>query len=162
LPEGHVLFLQAREATRSDLGYGSDDPALSGKLVVSSKPLSVSEYDQFVRDATVGLAWYESDEDNIHYVGLSSGKVAHFFRWGKPVILNRLPLFNEIYEKYQCGILVDKADEIPAALEKIDQDYERYAAGARSAYSELFDMKKYAKELAKQIEQIAAPEKSKH
>lgn len=153
-PASYLLFLQARAAAHSSLKRDIEASCQAGKLIVSEKPLSVAEYDLLVQDAAIGLAWYESEEDNIRYVGLSSGKVAHFLRWGKPVILNRLPLFIEIFEKYGCGVLVDHAEEIPAAIERIEQDYDRYAQGARFAYSELFDMDKYAREIAEEIAKL--------
>jgi len=82
LDNEHVLFLQMRAATNFDVGEGIEELLNSGKLVISDKPLSVEEYDCLVQAAKIGIAWYESDEENIHYAGLSSGKIAHYLRWG--------------------------------------------------------------------------------
>lgn len=150
----HVLFLQARAATSADLGPGVEQLCNNGRLVVSNMPLSVETYDSLVQASDIGLAWYESDDENIRYAGLSSGKVAHYLRWGKPIIINRLPLFEDFIPEYHCGLVVDDATEIAAALNTISANYEYYAEGARTAYSELFDMDSYARNLVQRVEDI--------
>lgn len=157
-PNGHILFLQTRSSTSTDFCDGIEDLCSSGKLLVSNSPLSAEAYDRLVQGAEVGIAWYESDDENIRFAGLSSGKVAHYLRWGKPVVINRLPLFTEIIEKYHCGVVVDNAGDIGAALEEISVNYTHYSAGALTAYSELFDMDKHARNLIEQIEVIMRAE----
>lgn len=150
-PSGHVLFLQSRYKLHHHPDESLKKHVSEGRVIWSSDPLSAEDYDQLVRNSYIGVAWYESEDENILYVGLSSGKIAHYLRWAKPVVVNRLPLLAELFEKYGCGVVVDSEQGIGPALEKIDRDYEKYADGARRAYQELFDMDRYARALVKAI-----------
>jgi hypothetical protein len=158
-PEKSTLFLQARSVTKPEFLPNADSEKLGSKLILSQIPLSTEDYDSLVSEADVGIAWYESEIENIHHVGFSSGKVAHYLSWGVPIIINRLPLLDKVVQTYKCGIVIDDIEEIGRGLETIRADYETYVAGAKKAYRELFDMDKYASDLVECIEAAVRAEK---
>jgi glycosyltransferase involved in cell wall biosynthesis len=148
LPQNWVLFLQSRM---------TEDPRrardLSGntRIVLSGNPLSTDDYACLVATSSVGLAWYESEDDNIRLVGLSSGKIAQYWAHGKPIIVNRIPCYDEAVPRYHAGRIVDSVQEIPAAVGSISGDYERFSAGARNAFAELFDLEGSGHQIADQL-----------
>ena len=87
--------------------------------------------------------------DNIYYVGLSSGKIASFLSKDKPVVVNTLPMYDEIFQRYRCGKLLNHISEIPAALISIIENYEEYSNGARRAYEDIYDMDRHARRIIK-------------
>ena len=48
-------------------------------------------------------------------------------------------MYDEIFRRYKCGVLVSSPAEIPSALASITQYYDEYSAGAKLAYKELYD-----------------------
>jgi hypothetical protein len=86
--------------------------------------------------------------DNIRYVGLYSGKIAPFFSKDKPVVVNNLPMYDEIFQRYKCGKLLNQISEIPGGLISIIENYEEYSNGAGRAYEEIYDMDRSALRIA--------------
>jgi hypothetical protein len=122
-----------------------------GCLVLSRNPLSVDDYACLVASSSIGLAWYDSDDENIRLVGLSSGKIAQYWAHRKPIIVNRIPLYEEVLPRYEAGLLVDSADQIPIVVEQIWRSYQRYSQGASWAYSELFDVEAAGRRIAREL-----------
>jgi len=142
--ENWILFLQARtEIKETFITADLETFIKENKVIYSLKPLSEEEYNELVDRISVGLAWYESEDENIKYVGLSSGKISMYLLHGKPIIVNRIPMYDEICDMYKCGIVIDKTEEIPKALDKIIDKYETYSTGAYIAYEDLFNIEKY-------------------
>ena len=147
LPKDWLIIVQSRMRIDQDHQVSLDDR----RLVVSTEPLSVGDYHRFVRMSDVGLAWYEPSDPNLRFVGLSSGKIAQYWALGKPIIVNRLPLYEEIFERFRCGILVDRPDEIPAALARIAADLPSYQQGARDVFRMYFDIESHGAEVAREL-----------
>lgn len=152
LPDPWLLIVQSRMRATA----GEIPPGLSDRFRVNAEPLTVADYHRFVRLSDVGLAWYDPSDPNLRYVGLSSGKIAQYWALGKPVIVNRLPLFEDVLPEFRCGVTVDSPEEIPAAVETIAGDYEAYEAGARAAFDALFDMPAYARRIDTALERLSA------
>ena len=136
LPDPWMLAVQSRM-----MDDGSDLPAIrSDRLLVSLEPLPVAEFQEFVRMSDVGIAWYSTEDPNLRFVGLSSGKIAQYWQMGKPIIVNRLPFYDEVCAEYHSGVVVDSPSEIGPALAAIGADYDQFRRGAERAYSVLFRM----------------------
>jgi glycosyltransferase involved in cell wall biosynthesis len=155
LPRDWILFLQHRMKPDEPMPPELIDLTKEGRLFMSTTPLTSEDYDDLIAAADIGLAWYESEEDNIRYVGFSSGKIAHYFSHGKPVIVNSLPMYDEIFAKEGCGELVQDVVEIPAAVEAIAQNYAHYSEGARSVYERVYDMQGYTREIVAALKRNA-------
>jgi glycosyltransferase involved in cell wall biosynthesis len=154
LPDPWMLIVQSRmRVSPSDLTVAASD-----RMSVNTEPLTVADYHRFVRLSDIGLAWYDPSDPNLRYVGLSSGKIAQYWALGKPVIVNRLPLYEDILPKYACGRIVDRPEEIPAAVAEIGRELERYQRGAREAYEALFNVDRHALQISKALASVAAAE----
>lgn len=68
--------------------------------------------------ADVGLVVYLQDAQAFRNVGVASNRLCMFLGMGIPVIASRQPSF-EFLERYECGRLVDRAEDLPAAVEAI-------------------------------------------
>jgi glycosyltransferase involved in cell wall biosynthesis len=147
LPDDWMIIVQSRMRIDQAEQVSRDDL----RLVVSTEPLSVADYHCFVRMSDVGLAWYEPSDPNLRFVGMSSGKIAQYWALGKPIIVNRLPLYEEVFERFHCGILVDRPDEIPAALARIAADLPSYQQGALDAFRMYFDIESHGSDVAREL-----------
>jgi glycosyltransferase involved in cell wall biosynthesis len=151
LPQGWALVLQSRMSDGTTVDDRMQELVRMGCLVLSRNPLSVDDYACLVACSSIGLAWYDSDDENIRLVGLSSGKIAQYWAHRKPIIVNRIPLYEEVLPRYQAGLLVESADEIPIVVEQIWHSYQRYSDGASLAYSELFDVEAAGRRIARAV-----------
>lgn len=158
LPDGWILFLQSRMSEGSSLdemlGRMQRGP---GKIIQSLQPLSVTDYELLVEIADIGLAWYESEEENIRYVGLSSGKIAQYWANGKPIIVNRIQPYIDLCPRYRAGVVVADVDGIPDAVRTITSSYLSFKGGARNAFGVVFDVKNEGRRIAKAIRDATAP-----
>lgn len=113
---------------------------------------------------SVGLAFYAPDYkgpytgNNLHYLGLASGKISTYLRYGIPVIVNQIGLYAEQAKKYEFGLVVEHPDELPGLLGKIDLD--KLRINARRYFSEKLDFKVYRKLLWEAMCRIVAQGKS--
>ncbi len=156
LPAGWTLVLQARMVAQPPQHPRFQALLRSGQLVWSAEPLSMEDYSILVSTAEIGLAWYESDEENIRLVGLSSGKISQYWALGKPVILNKLPLYDDVIPKYHAGRLVRTMEEIPQAVLRVSENYDEYAMGAARAFDDLFDIVEPGKAIAAELHSCLA------
>jgi glycosyltransferase involved in cell wall biosynthesis len=151
LPDECVLILQSRQMINH-----YDIQHKSSKIITSINPLSVNQYENLVCQSAIGLAWYASEDRNINFVGLSSGKIAHYLFCGKPIIVNRIPFWSDVIIECGCGVVVDDFDEIPAAVKDILSKYHVYSAGAQKAYEKYFDMDAYTQIIKSRLKAIGA------
>jgi hypothetical protein len=64
--------------------------------------------------ADIGLVLYRNLDtflqgENMTYVGLSSGKLAQYTRFGLPVVVSAWHGLVELITKYKCGVCVNDA-----------------------------------------------------
>jgi glycosyltransferase involved in cell wall biosynthesis len=123
---------------------------------LNNEPVAKEELDLIVGSADIGIAWY--DHEMLGYraelLGLAAGKIGRYLKNGVPVIARNLPTIKEYLDKYECGICVDRLDEITSAVEKIEKDYERYSQNALRCYEELWKPERYLQEIQRRIEKI--------
>jgi hypothetical protein len=68
--------------------------------------------------ADIGLVVYLQDAPQFRNMGVSSNRLCMFLGMGIPVIASRQPSF-EFLETYECGVLVDGAQGLPAAVDLV-------------------------------------------
>jgi hypothetical protein len=109
--------------------YLSDQPVLPYQIIdlVASAQIGIALYDHKPRDL------------NAYTVGLSSGKIAHYLQCGLPVIVSNLPSLKRLIDTYNCGIYVEKVEEVPVAVETILSDYVTYSKNAIICFQKEFD-----------------------
>jgi hypothetical protein len=102
-------------------------------------------YRQIVQSADVGVVFYHRQpgslylQDNIHYIGLSSGKLAYLLQAGVPVLLSPQPTLRRLADTYQCGLVVTDPSELNPALTALLADYDRYSANAVRCFTQELD-----------------------
>jgi len=144
-PKNWFLMLHSR-MNSSDVDGACERLSLSGSrnMLLSNDSLTNRDYEYLVQGCDVGVALYNGDEsDNIKYVGLSSGKIAQYLKYGLPIIVNDLPAWDEIIPKYNCGGVITTGEDITRALNSIFTNYEASQKGAISVFDEFFTLKKF-------------------
>jgi glycosyltransferase involved in cell wall biosynthesis len=114
----------------------------------SGGPMPYAELPALISSADVGLVLYRNANtiwqgDNMTYVGLSSGKLAQYLRYGVPVAVIAFPGLCELIERYHCGICVKEVTELQEAIASILAHYQDYSQGALACFSEVFDFERH-------------------
>jgi glycosyltransferase involved in cell wall biosynthesis len=111
------------------------------QVYLSDQPVLPDQIRELVSSAQIGVALYDhmSSDFNSYTVGMSSGKIAHYLQCGLPVIVSNLPTLKRLIDTYDCGICVEKVEEVPAAVETILSDYATYSKNAIICFQKEFD-----------------------
>ncbi len=99
------------------------------RLYLESRRLDWQEAWASAAACDIGLAIYTSTGPQFQHMGIASNRLCMFLAMGVPVIGNRQSSY-AFLETYDCGILVDSADEFAAAVAQIRS---RLAAMKRNA-----------------------------
>ncbi len=112
-------------------------------LFLSLNPVPYEELDKIYASSTIGLALYAAGQgDNFAKIAMASGKLAHFLKHGKPILISNLSSLVEFNKKYQVGVVVDDASnpqEIQSAIARILDSYETYSKNAKISFEAEFD-----------------------
>jgi len=120
---------------------------LGKRVIIHEQILQENEYDKLTRSSYIGLAWYsrpDKHDDNMYYLGLSSGKLCKFLSCNKPIIA---PNYFYNYEKLinnKMGITCQNATQIPKALNIIDKKYTYFQKNIKSYYYSNLEFKHMA------------------
>jgi len=161
-PTGWVLVVHTRyDAATSPYVERLKARAIGGRVLFSLKPVGRQEYDELIDGADVGLAFYIATGDssftqrNVQTIGLSSGKLAYYLRAGLPVIVNRAASVASLIEAEACGVAVDGANDVAAALLRIEADAEPFSQRACAFFERHLDFAKAFDEVIDRIEALA-------
>lgn len=144
-PERFTLVLHSRAAASARMAAHLERLERTGRIVISPEPVPAERLNELYASADYALAPYMPVPDdwtsgaNIHHLGLSSGKVAHAALCGLPLLASDLPVFRHELPEFRCGEIYESVTQTGALLEKMDAEYEAYAAGARRFYAERLD-----------------------
>lgn len=129
-----------------------DDPYIrrlqeinSSNLFFSLSPLPYEQIDKIYASATIGLAFYKDINNNFSQIAMASGKLSHYLKHGKPVLVNNLESLSRLVEKYQIGVVIqDSSDslEMELAVQKVLDNYEFYSENSKICFEEEFDFAK--------------------
>lgn len=133
-----------------------DEPYLAGlrernprNLYLSLDPLPYDQIERVFAGCDIGLAFYQPetpDDDNFRFIS-SSGKLTHYLKYGKPVLVSDLPPLRQLIDEYNCGLVVkNPADpaEMSAALDQIASRYDEFSRNALRCFAERYDFGKGA------------------
>jgi glycosyltransferase involved in cell wall biosynthesis len=132
--------------TRSINSYAKELRSLVDNRTVyfSGKPVSSGELISIIASADIGIALYSiCAEENLYYLGRSSGKIAHYLQAGLPVIAPDLPSVRAYIEKYECGVCVNEVDDVRDAVLKVMGNYQYYSNNAITCFREQFNFEKH-------------------
>ena len=106
--------------------YGADpapiasiEPLIGRRIFLSEAPADkVDDLSSILAGVAVGLAFYEPDYRSFHtgrnlkYLGLASGKISTYLRYGIPVILNEIGLYADEARRHGFGRVVAAPEDI--------------------------------------------------
>lgn len=105
-----------------------------GRVYLSTELLPDAEKYQVFQSAAIGLVCYEPADANLKYAAGSSGKLFDFMRVGVPVVANDIPGMRDLVSGNACGIVVQSAGQIGAAIGAVRASYPGYRQAALAAY----------------------------
>ena len=113
------------------------------EIRLSEQSLSQEKFTQFLNQFAVGLIWYSpTGNDNIDYIGMSSGKLFKHLSLGQPVIVMSCPGLDSIVCKYKLGVVINDVSQIKEAYESIMRRYSFYRENVKYVYKRKFDYEK--------------------
>jgi hypothetical protein len=101
----------------------------------------------FIAMADIGLALYLSRVDNDRLIAFSSHKLAIYARCGIPYIAIDNESYDLLDQHAKWGERITQTSEIAAIVQRIRREPEKYVAGARAAYSKIYNIDAHAETL---------------
>ena len=98
------------------------------KVYLSSQSkLAVDDMGEVLSGVSIGLAFYRvidrpnslhsvAHGKNMKYLGLASGKISTFLRYGVPVIMNEIGLYADLARKHSFGLVCQEPTDIASLL----------------------------------------------
>lgn len=131
------------------------------KLYLSTELLPFDQLEKVVSSSHVGLSLYSNRSDNEKFVGSASGKMAHYFQCGLPVIANDFESVKNIVDAYKCGICISSPSQIPDALSRIVDNYQQMRKNAFRCYIEKYDISFHFDKILNLLNGLASCEENK-
>lgn len=112
------------------------------------------DIDELVCSADVGLGLYKSnfksanEGKNLVFLGLSSGKLITYLKYGVPVITNEIGQLSDIIRENGLGLVISNIGEVnPAKIDNIENCRENCVA----FFKEYFDFQKKSEQILKLV-----------
>jgi hypothetical protein len=146
-PPNWALVVHERHG-RTRASLGSDLTAVRSLLgerifISDSASTTVDDLGSILAGVSVGLAFYEPDFKGFHsgrnlkYLGLASGKISTYLRYGIPVIMNDIGLYAEEARRYQFGRVASDPEAIRDHLDACLDEH--YRSNAQDYFSKKLD-----------------------
>lgn len=134
-PSDCVLILKGKSEAS---GYRERYKELEneGRVVWNADLLSPEELHSLIKYCIASLCLYNPINDNLRFVGKSSGKLMRSILLGKPVIATTQSAF-EFVEELGLGILVKDEKTLAEAVQNMALNYEVYEANCRKHRDEI-------------------------
>lgn len=164
-PDEWVLILHERYGRTRELLADELEglaPLIRERIYISNyASILVDEMAEILSGIDAGLAFYKPDYkggpltgDNLKFLGLASGKISTYLRYGVPVIVNQIGLFAEQVQAYNLGSVVSAPDQIENVLPDLAQG--GYSDDIEHYFSSKLDFNVYADEVLSRIESVIA------
>ena len=158
-PSDWTLIIHDRYGNTANelLKLGLDLSKLDGDQIYlsSSAVTKVDDMSEIFSGVDVGLAFYQPDSigpyagQNLEYLGLASGKISTFLRYGVPIIMTNIGLYSELAVEHEFGLVVSAPSALPAALAQLPNHELR--ENAKKFYTKQLDFNNYKNDLVKAI-----------
>lgn len=158
-PDDWVLILHERYGRTNETltkEFSELKELIGNKIYISNSATEmVDDMSMILSGVDVGLAFYQPDYtgthtgNNIKYLGLASGKISTYFRYGVPVIVNDIGLYADEVKKYKLGYVVENIDNISGVLQGFNDI--GYSDNTKKYFSEYLNFNIYAEELLSKI-----------
>lgn len=125
---------------------------------LSQKSLQMDQVIELIRSADIGIALYPGSKDNMNLftMGLSSGKIAHYLQCGLPVVTTGLPTLRKLIERYNCGICIDRVEEVLSAVQTIINNYKWFSQRAIDCFNQELNLQWYLPAIVERFDNLCA------
>lgn len=114
------------------------------RVMISTQPVPYDELDHLMASADVGIVIYDSTlGPNFQLLAGASGKLSHYLRCGVPVISVDNPSIARVLHEHQCGIGVDRVEDVSDAVQTILSNHAHYRSRATQTYLDQFEFEKH-------------------
>ncbi len=155
-PDDWVFVVHERYGRTSELlknEVASFKELLGHKIYISDAASdTVDDLGSILAGVSAGLALYEPDASlgiyggkNLQSLGLASGKICTYLRYGVPVIINEIGIYAEEARRYRFGCVVDQPKHIIDNLTEVAKV--EYRNNALKYYSNKLDFNRYSNKL---------------
>ena len=158
-PDDWVLILHERYGRTRELLMNElpdMESYINKKIFISdSATENVDDMSTILSGVDAGIAFYKPDYvgpytgNNLKYLGLASGKISTYLRYGIPVIANEIGLYAEVIHKHQLGIIVSSPENITTQLSELKSPC--YSVNAKRYFSEYLDFNNYSDNFLNEI-----------
>lgn len=150
-PEDWVLIIHERYGnTLKMIDNQADGLAhlLGQKIFISDATTKlVDDMGGILSGINVGLAFYKPDfkgpytGKNLELLGLASGKISTYLRYGIPVMMNEIGLYADEARLYRLGTVIENPEQIPDKLDELCN--EEFSNNARNYFLNKLDFNLY-------------------
>jgi hypothetical protein len=159
----HERYGRTRESLRTELTHV--EHLIGQRIFISDSATEmVDDMGSVLSGVSVGLAFYEPDfmgpytGKNLEHLGMASGKISTYLRYGVPVILNDIGLYPAEARRFGFGRVVESPEHIAEHLERCCDELHR--SNARGYFLEKLDFNIHAQELWSRIRDLMATAES--
>jgi len=114
------------------------------KAYFSLRSVTFDKLPEITSSAHIGIAFYNKNKGPNHtlIVG-ASGKMANYFKCGIPCIALNLKGFKELFDEYNCGVVIDTPEKSGEAIKIIMNDYKNFKMNSIKCYNEAYEFEKH-------------------
>lgn len=148
-PTDRVLIFHSHTPIDLNTHYYRDiERSGQGRVLISTQPVAYDELDKLMASADVGVVIYDSTlGPNFQLLAGASGKLSHYLRCGVPVVSVDNPSIARVLEEHQCGIGVERVEEVAGAVQTILSDHTSYRSQATKTYQDHFEFEQHFRSL---------------
>lgn len=156
-PEGWVLIVHERYGRANQIvkdRFGTE--YLESRIFCSNlNTASLDDMGSILAGVDAGLAFYNPiyttpyNGKNLQYLGLSSGKIATYLRYGIPVITNHIGKYADIIKRYRLGIVLEDTDQLGLVLANMNKT--EYTEACQEYFLKKLDANLYMPSLFNQL-----------
>lgn len=151
-PEDWVLVVHDRYGRTRELLAGelaAFASLLDRKIFISDAAAEmVDDMGGILAGISAGLAFYKPEYGggafygkNLEHLGLASGKISTYLRYGVPVVINEVGLYAEQARQFRFGCVVERPEQIKDCLDEIS--HEEYQHNAKDYFIKKLDFNIY-------------------
>jgi len=112
----------------------------SSSVFFSTEILPESEFESLIKECYIGLAIYPQSNFNNRLITFSSNKIALYLKYKKPFIAFKNEEFERLKNEFNCFALIEKIEDIPFAIEEIENNYTLMAENCAKAFKHYFTL----------------------
>jgi glycosyltransferase involved in cell wall biosynthesis len=164
-PEDWVMVFHTRNITDDENRTVKEMQSIhdNRRIKFSTLPVDRQMLPELVGSADVGIAFYRGGKTpamgkNLHYAGLSGGKIAQYLQNGVPIITNDLPVIADMIREYRCGLVLDDPRELHLAIQTILREKELYAERAVRCFREVYSLDPYLSNILDKLGELVTPQ----